>query len=59
MNVGDLVRYKTGERISIFQDHGIGIVMKIYVDDGMLCCDVYWPERSKIKWAFPDNLEAV
>ena len=59
MQVGDLVRYKTGERISIFQNHGIGCVVRIYIDDGMLCCDVYWPERNKTKWAFPDNLEAV
>jgi len=59
VNVGDLVRYKTGEHISIFQDHGVGIVMKIYVDDGYSCCDVYWPVKSKIDWAFPDNLEAV
>jgi len=59
VKVGDLVRYKTGDHISVLQNHGIGIVMRIYVDEGTLCCDVYWPDRSKIKWAFPDNLEAV
>ena len=59
MKVGDLVRYKITERISMFQDHGLGIVMRIYIDDGYHCCDVYWPEKREVDWAFPHNLEAA